>query len=240
MKIRVFSIPLLNPTPATAALDEFLKSHLVTHLDRELVADGRNSFWTVCVCAEELTGGSAPTAKSPRPQGERVDYRDVLSPTDFAVFARLRTVRSGLAIRDGIPVYSVFNNEHLAQIAMRRPSTVAQLLEIPGIGDIRAQKYGNEFLKAILECSHSSTSIATAPPGPAAGTAAKPSPGAGTALTAGQRSSSGTVTWTSSAASSGSGSGKAAAAGQAPRPSDGAGALQGKSSPPPANPGPRP
>jgi ribonuclease D len=240
MKIRVFSIPLLNPTPATAALDEFLKSHLIMHLDRELVADGRNSFWTVCVCAEELIGTSALTAKSMRTQGERVDYREVLSPADFAVFARLRTVRSGLAIRDGVPVYGVLNNEHLAQIAMRRPSTVAQLIEIPGIGETRAQKYGNEFLKAVLEFGNLSTSIATAEPGPTAGTAAKPSPGSGTALTAGQRSSSGTMAWTSSAASSGSGSGTGSAAGQAPRPSNASGSVQGKSSPPPANPGPRP
>lgn len=240
MKIRVFSIPLLNPTPATAALDEFLESHLITHLDRELVADGRNSFWTVCVCAEELTRGPAPTAKLMRTQGERVDYREVLSPADFAVFARLRTVRSGLAIRDGVPLYSVLNNEHLAQIAMRRPSNVAQLIEIPGIGDMRAKKYGNEFLKAIVEFGNLSTSIATAEPGPTDGTAAKPSPGSGTASPAGQRSSSGTVAWTSSAANSVSGSGTGSASGQGPRPSNGSGSGQGKSSPPPANPGSRP
>ena len=154
MKIRVFTIALANPSAGTAALDEFLAGHLAVHVDREFVSDGRNGFWTICICAEEMPADSRATPlKTGAAANAKVDYREVLSPDDFVVFARLRSLRSSLAMRDGVPVYGVLNNQQLAEIAIRRPATIAQIGEIQGIGATRAQKYGNDLLTVVRELS---------------------------------------------------------------------------------------
>ena len=48
---------------------------------------------------------------------QRVDYKEVLSPADFALFAKLRDWRKATAEQEGIPVYAVLTNEQLAAIA---------------------------------------------------------------------------------------------------------------------------
>ena len=65
----------------------------------------------------------------------KVDYREVLSPEDFAVFARLRQVRKEIAQDDAVPVYTVFTNEQLAQMVQGRATTKAALEKIAGVGD---------------------------------------------------------------------------------------------------------
>jgi hypothetical protein len=50
----------------------------------------------------------------------RVDYREVLSPPEFAVYDRLRTLRKELAQAEGLPPYAVFSNEQLAAFVQRR------------------------------------------------------------------------------------------------------------------------
>ena len=44
----------------------------------------------------------------------RVDYKEILSADEFAVFVRLREVRKQLAATEAIPVYAVCTNEQLA------------------------------------------------------------------------------------------------------------------------------
>ena len=59
----------------------------------------------------------ACAAMAPRP---RVDYKQVLSEADFALFAELRSWRKGPRRAEGVPVYAVFTNEQLAEIVRRR------------------------------------------------------------------------------------------------------------------------
>ena len=47
-----------------------------------------------------------------------------------------------------MPVYAVFSNEQLADIARRRCASLAALGEVEGIGDARLQRYG----AAVLQC----------------------------------------------------------------------------------------
>ena len=78
-----------------------------------------------------------------------MDYKEVLNPADFALFAKLRDWRKATAEGEGVPVYSVFTNEQLAGIAVKRPDTVAGLREVEGVGEAKAKKYGAGLL-AIL------------------------------------------------------------------------------------------
>lgn len=141
MELRFFSIPALQPQVAEAALNRFLLSHPVAGVDRQFVADGANSFWSICV---QLAGSSAPEDK-PRKRGA-VDYREVLSPEVFARYARLRTLRNQLAEQQSLPPYAIFSNEQLAQIAALDPPSRTTMATIEGIGEKRLAQYADTFL----------------------------------------------------------------------------------------------
>ena len=80
-----------------------------------------------------------------------MDYKEILSADDFAVFVRLREARKQLAGKEAIPVYAVCTNEQLAEMAKARAATLADLKKIDGFGDAKAEKFGETFLAAIRE-----------------------------------------------------------------------------------------
>jgi superfamily II DNA helicase RecQ len=79
----------------------------------------------------------------------KVDYKEILSPSDFAVFAKLRDARKEIAQSEAAPVYTIFTNDQLAQMIIARATTRAALAKIEGVGESRLAKYGERIL-AIL------------------------------------------------------------------------------------------
>jgi hypothetical protein len=49
MRLQFFAIPACGGDEASAALNQFLATHRVLRVDRELVHDGAQSLWAVCV-----------------------------------------------------------------------------------------------------------------------------------------------------------------------------------------------
>ena len=91
-------------------------------------------------------GGTAIGGDSRR---RRIDYKTVLSPEDFVVFAKLREWRKEVAAEEGVPVYTIFTNEQLAKIAEGRVQTQSGLAEIEGIGKSRITKYGSAVIEIV-------------------------------------------------------------------------------------------
>ena len=50
-----------------------------------------------------------------------------------------------------LPAYMVFNDSTLRQMALKKPLSVEELLNIPGVGEKKAARYGQEFLSVIEE-----------------------------------------------------------------------------------------
>jgi len=76
----------------------------------------------------------------------------VAEPTDATsevLFERLRTVRKTLADAQGVPAYIVFSDRVLRELSERRPATAAQMLDVPGVGPAKLERYGERFLEAI-------------------------------------------------------------------------------------------
>jgi len=67
------------------------------------------------------------------------------------LFEHLRTVRTQLARQEHVPAYIILSNAALVDMAQKRPHTRAELLDVSGIGEVKAQRYGKIFLNAILE-----------------------------------------------------------------------------------------
>jgi len=73
----------------------------------------------------------------------------VLVAADTPLFAALRTLRGELARRDGVPAYVVFPDKTLAEIATRRPRSLAALADVRGVGPTKLDRYGEQFLAAV-------------------------------------------------------------------------------------------
>lgn len=65
------------------------------------------------------------------------------------LFAALKAERTRLAAAEGVPAYVVFSNATLADMAAKAPRTMEDFLEVSGVGEIKAARYGEAFLKAI-------------------------------------------------------------------------------------------
>ena len=71
------------------------------------------------------------------------------SAVGSALFGRLQQLRTELARRRHVPVYVIFSNATLEELDERQPETMAQLLQIKGIGAQKAAKYGPAVLETI-------------------------------------------------------------------------------------------
>jgi hypothetical protein len=143
MKMQFFTIPPFDPQTATDALNIFLAAHHVVHVERHFVAEGANSAWSICVSYME--GEERPAAD--KRQQKKVDYRDTLSEPQFAVFAKLRTLRKTLADQEEVPAYALFTNEQLADMVRRRVQSLAGFTDIDSVGQALVEKYGEAFLR---------------------------------------------------------------------------------------------
>jgi ATP-dependent DNA helicase RecQ len=68
---------------------------------------------------------------------------------DDALFQNLRRLRRSLADEQNVPAYIVFSDAVLLEMAARCPTTPEEMLQIPGIGQVKLERYGEVFLKAI-------------------------------------------------------------------------------------------
>jgi ATP-dependent DNA helicase RecQ len=79
---------------------------------------------------------------------DRAPSRD-LADGDRPLFERLRGLRKELADRQGVPAYIVFSDKVLMEIATRRPRDEGQMLDVPGVGPTKLEKYGARFLEVV-------------------------------------------------------------------------------------------
>ncbi|MGE3835394.1 MAG: ATP-dependent helicase, partial [Acidimicrobiia bacterium] len=64
---------------------------------------------------------------------------------DPAVLAALKAWRSGAARAAGVPAYGIFHDTTLAAVAEARPDSRATLLAQPGLGPVKAERYGDDL-----------------------------------------------------------------------------------------------
>ena len=140
MQIQIFRVGA-NDSVGVEEMNRFLRGHRVLSVDRHF----ENGVWYFCVCHQS----SVPVA--PGQAGAKVDYRAELDAATFAMFSRLREARKLLAEKEGLPPYALFTNEQLAEVARRLPRSLGALREISGIGEARAEKFGNAVLEVIAK-----------------------------------------------------------------------------------------
>jgi hypothetical protein len=91
--LHFFTIPALAPDEGQAVLNQFPAQNKVVAMEKQWLAAGTDSHWVVCVTVAAGQAALPGALKLPVSKGgraDRVDYRDILNPDDFAVFASLR------------------------------------------------------------------------------------------------------------------------------------------------------
>src|SRR5260370_876444 len=73
------------------------------------------------------------------------------TPTDVPAetLDRLRRWRLETARAAGVPAYVVFHDSTLNAIAVAQPSSLSALLRVPGVGDSKLRRYGEEGLDVL-------------------------------------------------------------------------------------------
>ena len=77
------------------------------------------------------------------------EHRESTAAEDPELLAQLKKLRAKIAAIQGVPAYIVFSDAVLRRMSAEKPETQKDLLEIPGIGTAKAERYGDRFLALI-------------------------------------------------------------------------------------------
>jgi ATP-dependent DNA helicase RecQ len=107
-----------------------------------------------------LTETARPVLRGEAPVTLRVDdakadrapvvARALVAEEDAGLMSALKAKRRAPADALGVPAYVVFPDRTLAEMAERRPATLDQMAAISGVGAVKLDRFGAEFLSVIL------------------------------------------------------------------------------------------
>ena len=66
------------------------------------------------------------------------------------LFEQLKAVRSDISRKQGLPPYLIFSDATLLDMARRHPLELDAMLEVSGVGEAKAAKYGRHFLRRAI------------------------------------------------------------------------------------------
>ena len=72
-----------------------------------------------------------------------------LTESELRLLATLREKRLEIARKEAVPAYIVFSDRTLAEMALRRPASLAALSNVRGVGEMKLARYGEQFLAVI-------------------------------------------------------------------------------------------
>lgn len=139
MQVRIFSVSV-SESPEEESLNKFLRTHRVLQV---------NESWSEVAQAWQYSVRYIGEEKPEPPRTSKTDYRELLSEEEFERFSLLRTVRKRLAEEDQVPVYVVFTNAELAQLAALPMIDEASMRTVKGIGEKRVGLYGARLIEGV-------------------------------------------------------------------------------------------
>ena len=73
---------------------------------------------------------------------------------DEPLLAALKALRFRIAQEQGVPAYIVFSNATLLDMAAKQPCSMEELMDVSGVGHVKAERYGAAFLHEISRYTH--------------------------------------------------------------------------------------
>ncbi|MBM4398610.1 MAG: HRDC domain-containing protein [Deltaproteobacteria bacterium] len=144
MKLKVFT---LRMDPATGAFDD--RELVEFQAEREILDASEHLVVRDGVPSLALVVRWREAARDGRGEWPRRDWRGELDPAGQRAYDALRDWRGRVSRRDGLPPYLVLTNRELAEVAARRPASLADLREVQGVGEAKAGRWGEEVLAVL-------------------------------------------------------------------------------------------
>jgi ATP-dependent DNA helicase RecQ len=105
---------------------------------------------TAVMLREEVPGSRIRASRTKSRRGDLAPVSAGGNKTvNPALSSRLRAWRSEMAAKRGVPAYVVLHDSTIDGIAALRPTTLAELRGIPGIGDKKLEHYGEELIALV-------------------------------------------------------------------------------------------
>ena len=87
--------------------------------------------------------------KKPVVAARRTAIERVVADEDLELWEALRACRQELASEHNVPPYVIFHDRTLHEMLMVRPQTLAEMLDISGVGQKKLDRYGEQFLAVL-------------------------------------------------------------------------------------------
>lgn len=142
MQIKFFTIPITFVAEHNEEVNKFLKTHKILEIDKQLVQMPTGAYWCLYIQYVDETNHEFY-------QKDKIDYREVLPEAEFKIFSHLREIRKKMSVEDGIAAYHIFTDYELSEIAKLKEPTTNIIRTIKGIGDKKAEKYGERLLSQL-------------------------------------------------------------------------------------------
>ncbi|WP_394364218.1 RQC domain-containing protein [Formosa algae] len=68
-----------------------------------------------------------------------------------SLFERLRQLRYKISKEENIPAYLIFSDKTLIEMERDRPMSIMDLMDVSGVGQHKAETYGDEFIEEIMK-----------------------------------------------------------------------------------------
>lgn len=96
-----------------------------------------------------LLGEKSFEMRIPVPQEKAKKPDKAAGDADPELFARLKKLRAALAAKASVPAYVVFTDATLRDMCAKMPTDEQELLQVSGVGERKAHRYGKAFLEEI-------------------------------------------------------------------------------------------
>ena len=144
-KLPVFGILARQPEGQLRDLLEQLKLQGILTEER----DGAYTVLTLGPAAPEVLDYGQPVRIRQKLQPALPLQAPPLPPENPELLAALKRLRARLAGEANVPAYMIFTNASLEDMARKRPTSLDALLQVSGVGAVKAHRYGHAFLETI-------------------------------------------------------------------------------------------
>ncbi|WP_075980048.1 DNA helicase RecQ [Bacillus massilinigeriensis] len=115
-------------------------------ITQDLIGVAQGSFPTLFVAGKgkEVLLGKETVMRKESVQVKMISRNDPL-------FEELRSVRKSLAEQEGVPPFVIFSDTSLRDMCTKLPLSEVEFLQVSGVGEHKLKKYGEQFIKVIIE-----------------------------------------------------------------------------------------
>jgi ATP-dependent DNA helicase RecQ len=127
-------------------VDELLAQELIRQDgDRYPVLKLTPKGASLLIGKEQILGLKREEAKT---KGRRKQAGEI-GQYDTALFERLRVIRKRFAEEQEVPPFVIFSDRTLHEMCRHFPRTEPEMRRISGVGDVKLERYGREFIEEI-------------------------------------------------------------------------------------------